>query len=145
MDQSVSVSEMMMLAASLRSSYTGTPSGSSAATQGAQALAGLHQHGLGADGQGRLDVAQGIAHRRHAGQIHMQPVGDLPEQPGWGLRHWQRDSAAWGQKNTASMRPPARATCLCILAWMALRVAMSNRPRPTPDWLEATTTRNPPG
>src|SRR5512139_3468443 len=41
------------------------------------------------------------------------------------------------------MRPPACATALCILAWMALSVAISNSPRASPDWLVATTTRQP--
>ena len=32
---------------------------------------------------------------------------------------------------------------LCIFSWIAFSVAMSNRPRPMPDWLVATTTRKP--
>src|SRR5690349_9327100 len=36
------------------------------------------------------------------------------------------------------MRPPYAASDLCILAWIALSEATSKRPRPSPDWLEAT-------
>ena len=35
----------------------------------------------------------------------------------------------------------AAAAARCILACIALRAAMSNRPRPMPDWFDATTTR----
>src|SRR5471030_1943906 len=63
--------------------------------------------------------------------------------PGCGLRQAQPASCACGHKNTASMRPPNLFTALCILSWMALSVAMSNSPLPTPDWLVATTTRKP--
>ena len=48
-----------------------------------------------------------------------------------------------GRRTRASMRPPACASALCILSWIAFSVAMSNRPRPMPDWLVATTTRKP--
>ena len=41
------------------------------------------------------------------------------------------------------MRPPTAASMLCILACMALSEATSNRPRPRPDWLVATTTCQP--
>ena len=61
--------------------------------------------------------------------------------PGLGLRHSQSESPVCGQKNTASTRPPASASALCIFSWIAFSVAMSNRPRPMPDWLVATTTR----
>src|SRR5487761_2743771 len=63
--------------------------------------------------------------------------------PGLGLRHAQPASWACAQKNTASMRPPSWFTALCILSCMALSVAISNKPRPRPDWLVATTTRKP--
>src|SRR4051812_9806212 len=41
------------------------------------------------------------------------------------------------------MRPPNAASDLCILAWMALSDPTSNRPRPSPDWLDATATCQP--
>jgi hypothetical protein len=41
------------------------------------------------------------------------------------------------------MRPPSGASALYILSLMAFSVAMSSSPRPTPDWLEHTTTRYP--
>src|SRR3990167_1718925 len=41
------------------------------------------------------------------------------------------------------MRPPTAASWRCILAWMALSVATSNMPRPSPGWLDATTTCQP--
>src|SRR6218665_2052806 len=43
----------------------------------------------------------------------------------------------------ASTRPPTVASSLCILLCMALSVATSKRPRPSPDWLDATTTCQP--
>ena len=63
--------------------------------------------------------------------------------PGFGLRQRQSSSAVCGQKNTASMRPPCIASSFCILACMALSDTTSNSPRPSPDWLEATTTCQP--
>ena len=63
--------------------------------------------------------------------------------PGRGLRHRQLSAGAWGQKNTASICPPASLTERYIFSWMRIRVSRSNRPRATPDWLVATTTRQP--
>jgi hypothetical protein len=42
-----------------------------------------------------------------------------------------------------AIRPPTVLKSLFILACMALSVAMSNKPRPKPDWLLATTTCQP--
>ena len=50
-------------------------------------------------------------------------------------------TSVWGQKKSASMRPPWRKTSSIILSLMALSVAMSKRPRPIPDWLVATAMR----
>jgi len=61
--------------------------------------------------------------------------------PGFGLRQSHWSSAVCGQKNTASMRAPTAAAARCIFRCIALSVAMSNSPRPMPDWLVATTTR----
>src|SRR5688500_11634884 len=60
-----------------------------------------------------------------------------------GLRQPQLSVLAWGQKNIASMRPPAWMTALHILSLIALNDTMSSKPRPMPDWLVATTTRYP--
>src|SRR5687768_8018711 len=61
-----------------------------------------------------------------------------------GFRQPQDSAAVCGQKKSASMRPPWRKTISIILSLMALSVAMSNRPRPIPDWLVATAIRQPP-
>ena len=63
--------------------------------------------------------------------------------PGSGLRQSQASSGVCGQKNTASMRPPCAASSWFICACTALTAAMSNMPRPMPDWLVATTTCQP--
>src|SRR4051794_37791385 len=41
------------------------------------------------------------------------------------------------------MRPPSSVRARFILAWIAFSVAMSNRPRASPDWLVATTVCQP--
>lgn len=74
--------------------------------------------------------------RRTAVEVMAVQLGGL------GFLQSQVESAGWGQK-MASSRPPAWAMALVIFSLMALRVSMSNSPRPTPDWFEATTTRQP--
>jgi hypothetical protein len=61
--------------------------------------------------------------------------------PGCGLRQGQRESAAWGQKKNASMRPPSCAAARSSASWMAKSVRVSKSPRAMPDWLVATTMR----
>src|SRR3569832_225015 len=41
------------------------------------------------------------------------------------------------------MRPPCAASSLCIFACIALSAAVSNRPRPRPDWFDAITVCHP--
>jgi hypothetical protein len=55
--------------------------------------------------------------------------------PGLGLRHWQEESAACGQKKNASMRPPACATARCSVSWIEISVAASTaRARSLTGW-----------
>jgi len=56
-------------------------------------------------------------------------------------RHWS--SGAWGSKRWHRPCRPLAASMECILACMALRDTTSNRPRPKPLWLVATTTCHP--
>src|SRR5260221_11644227 len=58
-----------------------------------------------------------------------------------GFLQAQASTAVCGQKKSASMRPPCRNTISIILSLIAFSVAMSNRPRPMPDWVVATAMR----
>jgi hypothetical protein len=83
-----------------------------------------------------------VADGRHAGQVGVEARGDFAcSMPGLGLRQSQLSALVCGQKKIASMRPPTWASAFSILSWIAISVSVSNRPRPTPDWLLATTTR----
>jgi len=66
--------------------------------------------------------------------IPMPISGFLQEQP---------SSGVWGQKNIPSMRPPPASTVLRSLSCILPRISSSSFPRPMPDWLVITMTRNP--
>ena len=68
-----------------------------------------------------LDVPRCIADERHALQGDVQPLGDLVQHPGRGLKHSQSSLGRQGQMKMASMVPPYSASRRCISSWIRLR------------------------
>ena len=127
--------------------HAGHPPGPSSAARrvvaDARELAGAHEVRLATGGNGGTQVARRIADRRHlVGEIDAVALGDLREQAG------QRFAGAAvlrgvRAENTASTRRRAGCSSWFIFTCMALTAAMSNSPRPMPDWLVAMTVCQP--
>ena len=91
-----------------------------------------------------MQVAQRVADARHAGHVDAEAHADLPQHAGLRLAAFAlrvRRSAGSRTRRRAA-RPPAPAPCASCRGSRSA-FAMSNRPRPMPDWLVAMTTRKP--
>ena len=113
-------------------------SAASSASLDARRLAGQHQVRLAADGHAGLQVAQRVADHRHAAAARRRSArrsARTARAAACGSRSRRRACAGRRTPRRCARRPrPAACSSSACIAFSA---AMSNRPRPRPDWLVA--------
>ena len=107
--------------------------------------AGAHQVRLAAGGRAR-PAGRAACRRPPARCLRSTPKRSpmsLRTGPAAACGSRSRLRACAGRRTPRRCGRPCSASSWCILACIALSVAMSNRPRPMPDWLVATTVCQP--